>query len=951
MTLSQVNPRRRQRWGVLTAVIFTMTLFGAAGVLAVHDDGDFELDRNATADAAIAGDDWANLDDGANDPNNDDSADSSTFVADGRGPTIFTQGGSKDDLNTTGWRHKNGSTPDKDELLNGYAARYGDNLYFGADRYSNSGDAVMGFWFFQQEVTAQAGGTFGPGTHEDGDVLVLSDFTNGGGAVTIRVYQWNGPGGTIAGAGSINGTLDLIGGTTEQTADCVGSTTVPPVPAGDPFCATVNTGDTASPWAFQAKASGSPANTFPPGHFFEGGIDLGFLNLEEECFASFLAETRSSTSVDAVLKDFVGGGFESCESSVVTTPSNANGDPLNTIELGGSIYDSALISGSGSSNAPTGTMDFWLCSPSQLDDASATDDPETCDVGGTKVNGSGAPNAAAAVTPVANTSTSTAISSAATPSATGTWCWRGVYSGDGNYPPATDASDTECFDVVNARISVTPLVATNESGTNHTITAKVEADTGSGFVLVEGAVVQFSLPVNNAGAVFTGTPPVSSCTTTAAGTCSIQITSSGTGTVDIRAATTINVGGLNVSRSTTSTGTKTDANKRFVNAQIDLSPLTATNSITENHVITATVQQDDGLPANTGGGDAVSGYGPPPTGTLVTFTFSQNTIGATFVGGVSTCLTTSAGTCTVTITSSTAGTVKVHATTTFEIGPAVVEEVTRSTDGLGLNSADAEKVFVAGTLTWFKDDNAGNRLGGATFQVCRTHTLDTSSGEQLDTSDVCETIADVVTGTPGDSTGLAGPDQDADPGDFRLTNLTLGRYTVRETIAPAGFEADSGAARLADDMTVADPNATVALAFVNNREVLKITGFGYTNAAQGTPTSGVRSGVATYTVDLHNYGSSAAVLTNSSLTASVSGAGAGTFTCNGDGNAPALTKAITGTVAAGGNLGPVTLVCTYTNMTDGAVISATLNVKSTTNGLERAASGSPATISFTVQGD
>ena len=79
-------------------------------------------------------------------------------MADGNGPTIFTGGGSKDDLNTTGWKHKNGSTPDKDELLNGYAARYGDNIYFGADRYSNSGDAVMGFWFFQEEVTPQAGG-------------------------------------------------------------------------------------------------------------------------------------------------------------------------------------------------------------------------------------------------------------------------------------------------------------------------------------------------------------------------------------------------------------------------------------------------------------------------------------------------------------------------------------------------------------------------------------------------------------------------------------------------------------------------------------------------------------------------------------------------------------------------------------------------------------------------
>ena len=169
-------------------------------------------------------------------------------------------------------------------------------------------------------------------------------------------------------------------GTTTQTADCVGP---PSVPANDPFCATVNTELVDSPWPFQAKASGSPANKFPIGHFFEGGIDLSFLDLEEECFASFLAETRSSTSVDAVLKDFVGGGFEACESSVVTTPSNAKGRAVSTIEKGGSIYDSALITGTGSGNAPTGTMDFFVCSPAQLTGG-------VCATGGTKVNGTGA---------------------------------------------------------------------------------------------------------------------------------------------------------------------------------------------------------------------------------------------------------------------------------------------------------------------------------------------------------------------------------------------------------------------------------------------------------------------------------------------------------------------------------------------------------------------------------
>jgi hypothetical protein len=456
------SPKRRRFWFLPFLLVACTALFWIAGAQAVHDDGLFQLDRNALTsdpgDPPRTGDDWDRLDDGTGDPNNDDSANASTFVADGEGPTIFTGGGSKDDLDTTSWEHKTGSTPPKDELLDGFAARYGDILYFGADRTANNGDAVMGFWFFQNEVVPQDGGTFGPGQHEDGDVLILSDFTGGGSNVTIRVFQWNGPGGSIPGSGAINGTLDLIAGTLETPADCVGS----PLPPDDPFCATVNNEQEIAPWTFDPKV-GDPG-FFQPGELYEGGIDLAFLDLEDECFASFLAETRASTSVDATLKDFVGGAFEPCESSVDTTPSNASGTPLTSIVLGGSIHDHALITGTGGSDAPTGTMSFFICSPSQLDAPddgdpnTPDDDPATCDVGGTAVNGTPVPpalNPPVTVTPVAGTTTSTAISSAFTPNAIGTWCWRGVYSGDGNYPSSTDSSLGECFTVTDIASTTT----------------------------------------------------------------------------------------------------------------------------------------------------------------------------------------------------------------------------------------------------------------------------------------------------------------------------------------------------------------------------------------------------------------------------------------------------------------------------------------------------------------
>src|SRR5207247_1071536 len=114
------------------------------------------------------------------------------------------------------------------------------------------------------------------------------------------------------------------------------------------------------------------------------------------------------------------------------------------------------------------------------------------------------------------------------------------------------------------------------------------------------------------------------------------------------------------------TGVDGPGTKRYVDAKITLSPPDATNPVGQAHTITATVQQDDGLAAGAQGGDAVTGFGPAPNTTQVTFTLPTNTAGATFVAG-NTCQTTN-GTCTVQITSTSAGLVSIHGTTTFSVG-------------------------------------------------------------------------------------------------------------------------------------------------------------------------------------------------------------------------------------------------------------------------------------------
>jgi len=428
--------RRRRR--TLLAAILSIGALGifAISALAVHDDGIFELEGNAVNDAAVAGEDW-NLVCPPNTPQGiapgclgGTTAPASTFDIDPDGQTIFTGGGSKDDLNVTQWRHTAGSVPDKDELLHGFAAQYANGfLYFGADRFAANGDAQIGFWFFQSTVTPGPGGIFvdengDPAQHQNGDVLVLSDFTKGGGQPTIRVFEWHSPG------GAINGTLDQIGGTTATPATCG-------LQANDNFCAIVNATRQDSPWAFQEKGGNNP-NTFGPGELYEGGVDLNFLGLADECFSSFLAETRSSQSVDAVLKDFVGGQFAVCDASITTQVSD------DEFGIGGSVTDSATVTGAGAGAnppAPTGTVDFYVCGPG----VTSCSDPDGTLVSTETLDGTSNP--------------STVNSDSFTPTEAGTYCFRAHYSGDENYDPADDDGANECFTVNPAQ----PAIVTNAS--------------------------------------------------------------------------------------------------------------------------------------------------------------------------------------------------------------------------------------------------------------------------------------------------------------------------------------------------------------------------------------------------------------------------------------------------------------------------------------------------------
>ena len=439
MSITGMNLRRRRvvaaSAGLISAIALSMY---AAPSIAVHDTSSFELDGNATNDAA-PGDDWDNvchqvLGSDCSTSSNTSGATAADWVAEpNHNASIFTGGGSKDpqDINQWAWKDGAGGLPDKDNLLHSMAARYntseGDVLFFGSDRLDNSGDAQQGFWFFQNSIAlgsnSVGGGTGFTGVHRTGDLLVISDFSNGGTTSTISVYSWD-P--SCKKAGGSCGDANLRTLATSTNANCASAT------AGDSFCGIVNPGTITMPWSFTDK-SGTPNNQALNGEFYEGGVNLTKLGLADRCFASVASETRSSTSTTATLKDFVLGGFGRCGSSVNTQESTGGSASIGSGSV--SVSDSGTVAVTGI-NTWAGTLQFHLRGP--IGSALET----STDIG----------NAA----PVSNT-TPTVQSDSATVTAAGDYCWSAhFHSTTTGVPDSDDNGANECF-TVNP---VTPQLAT-----------------------------------------------------------------------------------------------------------------------------------------------------------------------------------------------------------------------------------------------------------------------------------------------------------------------------------------------------------------------------------------------------------------------------------------------------------------------------------------------------------
>jgi uncharacterized repeat protein (TIGR01451 family) len=329
---------------IVVSALIPLDVFGPTGAGSGSGDpvaaGVFELDGNATtgvlgtSGSTTTSHDWDQVFNDAMNVTSTSGAIAANFVTDPISTTsddIFTGGGSKDTngIQQGPWRFTNSKPQGKDDIEHAFAATYTDPsnghllLFAGMDRFDNSGDSTAGFWFLQNPVGLSTnnppptGGAF-TGTHRDGDILLVSDFTVGGSVSALRVFRWTGDDSTGS-LVSLNGVNPIIGST----------------------FVIVNSGSISVPWTFIDKS----LRTSPgAGEFLEEGLDLTALGLGG-CFSSFLAETRSSVSPTATLSDFVIGSFNTCR---LPLPNSATAQadsisPITTNQVVITVVDGAAL--------------------------------------------------------------------------------------------------------------------------------------------------------------------------------------------------------------------------------------------------------------------------------------------------------------------------------------------------------------------------------------------------------------------------------------------------------------------------------------------------------------------------------------------------------------------------------------------------------------------------------
>ena len=289
-------------------LFFVGMLLMSSTSLAVDNLGVFELDGNASNDAA-AGQDFNDVHGGTSTAAQDlFVTDDTVFDGDNFDTSVFS-GNSKDDQcigDEIGcadyWQQSGSNLTNKNDIRHGYAAayvytgttvgvhQYGDLLFYvGSDVQSVNGTLALSFWLLADGSVGPGVGSAWAGQHTVGDVLIQAEIPSNGSGITVRADIWNGTGLTNYSTGG----------------PCDGSNQI--------LCGIANSGTIATSW----RGSISQAA------YFEAGINISafFRSIGQvpTCTTNILFETRSSTSSTATLKDYTRGPFfDSCGANSVT---------------------------------------------------------------------------------------------------------------------------------------------------------------------------------------------------------------------------------------------------------------------------------------------------------------------------------------------------------------------------------------------------------------------------------------------------------------------------------------------------------------------------------------------------------------------------------------------------------------------------------------------------------
>ncbi len=646
-------------------------------------------------------------------------------------------GSNKNSDPISAWHWATGNVPAKDDLSNvyAYATLYQGHLiiYVGFERISSNGDSHIDLEFFRDNVrlnqtppcTVAACDWLGNRTV--GDIIVSMDFQNGGAFGTMTVREWDGT------------AYQLVASITGEGCNAASGSL-----AADVICGFNNDGPIdGGPWP-NYDSHGHVITTLPTNAFTEFGVDITALEGETPCLTSVLGKTRSSQSFTAELKDFAGpAGFPLCSANIAIT-----GDAVNEVgqEHTFDVEVNKVFAGveSPADDGTIVTVELTAEFGAVVDLIS-----DTCASGTVGGMCSVTFNSDSAGTITGHASADVLVQSQTIHVET-----------DGTGSNSGDATKR----YVDAFITLSPLEATNEVNTAHTVTVHVEADDGTdaGFQPFAGAMPEVSVDP------LPSSIDSSDCAagTDASGNCDVIINSAAAGTFTISATVEITVDGVDLTRATDGEGQNSgEATKVYVDAAITISP-DAANMVGVEHTFTVTVSADDG----SGGGML------PSSGQHVDFVLT-NSNGAAYVlndaettCGVAGPDTDANGQCVIVFTSDTGGLVTGEASSDVSVGGI---SVFRSTDGIAPNSGDAVKRYVDARLS-LTPPEAANQVG-ATHTIQAFLEIDQGDGDGFMPAPSGEEISFEVTGV-----GSLSPDS-------CLTIGTTGKCTVDLTTTVTGL--------------------------------------------------------------------------------------------------------------------------------------------------------------------